>query len=100
MTRPQTNKTVIAYHKAHPSATALEVAAALSLDDDYVRKVGYRNGFKFPSCRWEGIFIARDIADRLDSPALERGLTVNELSNKLLSIIAMDGLVGAILDES
>ena len=65
----------------------------------YVRKDGYRNGFKFPSCRWEGIFIARDIADRLDTPALERGLTVNELSNKLLSIIAMDGLVGAILDE-
>lgn len=45
------------------------------------------------------VYVPKTISKRLDGPALERGLTVNELSNKLLSIIAMDGLVSAILDE-
>ncbi|AWC25386.1 hypothetical protein CO731_04881 [Aminobacter sp. MSH1] len=100
MTRPRTKDKVIAYHRSHPTATAVQAAAALQLEVNYVRNVGHREGFAFQDGRGSVVYVPKTISKRLDGPALERGLTVNELSNKLLSIIAMDGLVGAILDES
>lgn len=100
MTRPRTKDKVIAYHRAHPSATVGDTAQALGLQDAYIRAVGYRCGISFQDARGAVVYVPKTVSTRLDDAALERGLTVNELSNKLLSIIAMDGLVGAILDDA
>lgn len=98
--RPRTKDKVISYHRSHPTATVVEVARALELEPTYVRNVGHREGFEFQDGRGSVVYVPRSVAEQLDTDALERGLTVNELSNQLLSVIAADGLVGAILDDA
>lgn len=99
MTRPNVKDKVIAFQRTHPNASAKDIAKALGVGEKSVTTAGYRYGIEFQSGRGASVYVPRDVALMLDAPALERGLTISELSNKLLATIAMDGLVGAILDE-
>lgn len=99
MAFPKHKDKVIAFNRAHPSATVKETAAALGLAESYIRSTAHRYGFKFQNGRGEFVYVPRDVADRLDATAADRGLTFQELASKLLSVIATDGLVGAVLDE-
>lgn len=101
MTRPNVKDKVIAFHRTNPEATARQCAQSLGLGLQYVWTTAERNGFRFKTDRHRMVvsYLPEFAAERLDAVALERGMTVAGLSNKLLATIAMDGLVGAILDE-
>ncbi|MCO5157548.1 MAG: hypothetical protein M9945_12510 [Aquamicrobium sp.] len=93
---------VLAYHRANPLATSVEIGAALDCMPEYVRATFRRNGISLArrtgrrKCR---LVLDHHVADALRPDAEARGVTVAELSALLLSKIARASLVPAVLDD-
>lgn len=104
-------QTIIGYIEENPQAVAREIAEACACDAGYARHIR-RNilGIKLdPSARgavpparpWltRRIRMRRDVLSILTIEAHRRSLNASELIDKLIDIIASDGLVNAILDD-
>jgi len=93
---------VIAYHRANPAATSIEIGAALNCMPEYVRSTFHRNGLTFArktGRRKVRLALDHHVADALRPDADARGITVGDLSILLLSEIARANLVPAVLDD-
>lgn len=102
MARRAMKHLVIDTHRQHRDWTPQQIAQHLNCSDAYVRATAQRNGLVLPSGPHGGSrkpYFPSHLTNLLERHADVRGVSARELAIKIVSVVAQENMVDAVLDD-